>query len=277
MIEKNKISQSIGVFDSGFGGLNILKNIVQKMPEYNFMYLGDTARVPYGTRAKEAVYQFTEQAVEFLFKKECELIILACNTASCEALRKIQQEYLPKHYPERQVLGVLIPAAEEAITKTKNNKVGVMATEGSVASGAFEREIKKINLQIDVFQSACPLLVPMIEAGEEKSFMIELALQKYLAPLTKNGIDTLILGCTHYGILQNKIQQMLGGDIKIISEGKVVAEKLADYLKRHHEINDKLVKNSQIEFFTTDLTDKFTFLGSKFFGRKITPQRAILE
>lgn len=267
----------IGIFDSGFGGLNILKSLVSKMPKYDFIYLGDTARVPYGTRSKEVVCQFTQQAIEFLFKKECRLIILACNTASCEALRKIQQEYLPQHYPDRRVLGVLIPAAEEAVARTKNKRVGVIATEGSVTSGAFEREIKKLNPQIQVFQNACPLLVPMIEAGEEKSLIVELALQQYLAPLLKNNIDTLILGCTHYEILQNKIQQMISRNIKTISEGGVVAEKLTDYLKRHPEIDDQLAKNSQIEFFTTDLTDKFTFLGSNFFGGKITPQRAILE
>ncbi|MFH1611955.1 MAG: glutamate racemase, partial [bacterium] len=222
------MSKSIGFFDSGFGGLNILKEVVKELPEYNFIYLGDTARVPYGTRSKNLIYQFTEQAVDFLFNKNCQLIILACNTASCDALRKIQQEYLPKKHSDRRVLGVLIPAAEEAESKTKNNRIGIMATEGSVSSGAFEREIRKLNLKVKVIQQSCPLLVPLIESGEKNSILMNLALEKYLQLLINKNIDTLILGCTHYGIIKNKIQKQVGNNVKIISEGQVVAKKLKD-------------------------------------------------
>jgi glutamate racemase len=264
---------AIGVFDSGFGGLDILREIVKKLPEYNYIYLGDTARTPYGTRSQEVVYNFTCQAVNFLFKENCPLIILACNTASSEALRKIQQKYLPRHYSKRRVLGVIIPAAEAAINKTYNDRVGVIATEGTVNSGAFERELKKLNPKIKVFQKACPLLVPIVEAGEESSLATKIILKRYLRPLTKKNIDTLILGCTHYGLLQNKIRKVIGKKIKTISEGKIVAEKLKDYLKRHPEIEKTLTKNSKIKFLTTDLTDKFKILGSKFFGKKDSTEK----
>ena len=159
----------IGVFDSGFGGLAILKEIVKKMPDYNYIYLGDTARTPYGTRSQETVYKFTEQAVDFLFKKGCWLIILACNTASAEALRAIQRNYLPRKYPNKRVLGVIIPVSEKASVKTIGNKIGVIATNGTVKSNAFKRELQKLNPKIKVSQQAAPLLVSLVEAGEQNS------------------------------------------------------------------------------------------------------------
>lgn len=274
MRSKNKY---IGVFDSGFGGLDILKSIVKKLPLYNYIYLGDTARTPYGTRSKEVVYEFTEQAVDFLFKKNCELIILACNTTSSDALRKIQREYLPTHYPKKKVLGVLIPAAEEAVSKTKNKKVGVIATKGTVKSGAFIRELKKLDKKIEALQQACTLLVPMVEAGEENSKATEFILKNYLKPLKAKNIDTLILGCTHYGILEKKIRKTVGHKIQLVSEGKVVAEKLEDYLKRHKEIEASLGKNRKRYFYSTDLTDKFNKLGSKFFSKVIRAKKAVLH
>jgi len=263
---------SIGVFDSGFGGLQILRYIAKALPQYNYIYLGDTARTPYGSRSGEVVFKFTRQAVDFLFKQNCWLIILACNTASSEALRQIQQEYLPSHFKDRRVLGVIIPAAQAAAQKTKG-RVGVMATEGSVRSGTFIREIKKLNPKIKVFQQACPLLVPIVEAGEEDSPAAELILKKYLALLLKKNIDTLILGCTHYGVLEQKIKKLTGEKINIINEGSIVAQKLQDYLARHPEIEQKLNKNSKTKFYTTDLTDKFKTLGGKFFGRKIVAKK----
>lgn len=267
---KNIRKNFIGIFDSGFGGLAILRDIVKTLPAYDYIYLGDTARTPYGGRSQEIIYKFTEQAVNFLFEKECEIIILACNTASSETLRKIQQEYLPKKYPEKKVLGVIIPAAEETSEKTINNKVGVLATNATVKSGAFERELKKLNSKIQVFQIAAPLLVPLVEAGEHNSEAANLILKNYLTPLIKKNIDTLILGCTHYGILEKKIKKIVGAQIRVISEGKVVAKQLESYLKRHPEIEKKLSKNSKIIFYTTDLTDNFSVSGSKFFGKKIS-------
>ena len=272
-MQNNSRKKYIGIFDSGFGGLAILREIVKKLPVYDYIYLGDTARTPYGSRSEEVTYKFTEQAVDFLFKKDCELIILACNTASSEALRKIQQEYLPKKYLGRRVLGVIIPAAEEASEKTVNNRIAVIATNGTIKSHTFERELKKINSKIQVFQIAAPLLVPLVEAGEHNSEAADLILKNYLTPLIKKNIDTLILGCTHYGILEKQIKNIIGGKIRIISEGKVVAEKLKDYFERHPEIETKIAKNSKAIFYTTDLTDGFSILGSKFFGKKIKAEK----
>lgn len=274
VLMRNKL---IGVFDSGFGGLEILREIVKTLPEYDYLYLGDTARTPYGTRSQEIIYKFTKQAVDFLFKRRCQLIILACNTASSEALRRIQQDYLPKHYPTRKVLGVIIPACEKTITETGNNRVGVLGTEGTIASGAFKRELKKLNSKVKVFQKACPLLVPIVEEGEQDPRIVTLVIKKYLTPLLKKNIDSLILGCTHYGILEDKIKEITGLKIKIIAEGKVVAEKFKNYLKRHPELEEKLSKNCQVKFLTTDETAKFKILGSKFFGKTIRPYKVNLE
>lgn len=274
---KKNNKKAIGVFDSGFGGLSVLRHIVRVLPEYDYVYLGDTARMPYGARSQEVIYEFTQQAVDFLFQNNCELIILACNTASSEALRKIQQEYLPKYYPKKRVLGVIIPAAEEAIEVTGNNKIGVMATESAVASGAFERELKKLNPLAQVFQQGCPLLVPIVESGEQNSEITDVMLRKYITPLMKKNIDTLILGCTHYGILESKIKNITGQNIRVISEGKIVAKKMKQYLQRHSEIERILSKKRRITFYTTDITNRFKDLGSKFFGKKIAPIKAHLE
>lgn len=267
----------IGVFDSGFGGLDIMKEIIKELPEYDYTYLGDTARTPYGTRSQETVYSFTEQAVEFLFKQGCYLVILACNTASALALRKIQKKYSSRYYPERRVLGVIIPVAESSVEITGNNRVGVIATEATVNSKAFVKELKKINPKIKVFQKSCPLLVPIIETGEQNPKILKIVLKGYLLPLVKKDIDSLILGCTHYGLLEKEIKAFLGNNIKVIAEGKIVANKLKNYLLRHSEIEKNLSKNSRARFFTTDLTGKFRILGSKFFGKQIMPKKIKLE
>ena len=259
----------IGVFDSGFGGLTILRGIVKELPEYSYIYLGDNARAPYGNRSKELIYEFTKQAVDFLFTKGCELIILACNTASSEALRKIQQEYLPTKYPNKNVLGVLIPAAEYALNVTRNNKVGVIATEGTVNSGTFVRELKKLSPKIKVVQQACPLLVPIVESGAVDSKATKLVLEEYLEPLKEQKIDTLILGCTHYGLLEKQIRGVLGSNVEVISEETCVPPKLRDYLARHKEIVEKLKSSGSVKFYSTDPTDKFITLGSEFYGEKI--------
>ncbi len=274
---KNKRTKAIGVFDSGFGGLDIMRGIAKKLPEYDFVYLGDTARIPYGTRSTESVHAFTKQAVDFLFGKNCALIVLACNTVCSDALRLIQQKHLTKHYPDKKVLGVLIPAVEHASELTKNKRVGVMATEGTVKSGSFAREFLKINPDVKLFQQACPLLVPLVEAGEQDSKVADMLLGKYLEPLMKKNIDTLILGCTHYGILEKKIKKFVGKKITTVSEAGIVAEKLKDYLKRHPEVESKLKKNGSRSFYSTDLTENFEILGSKFFGKKIEAKKAALS
>jgi len=275
-LKATKNYSPIGVFDSGLGGLTILREIKKVLPKYDYIYLGDTARTPYGSRSQEVIYRFTFQAVDFLFKKNCPLVILACNTSSSEALRKIQRQYLPKYYPQRRVLGVLVPTAESASLESKNQRIGILATESTVNSGAFVRELKKLNPKIKVFQKASPLLVPIIEEGEQNSEIVTLVLRKYLQPLSEKNIDTLILGCTHYGLVEDKIRKILGRRVKVISESKIVAEKLKAYLRRHPEIERKLGKNSLRKFFTTDLTPRFKTLGSKFFGEPIQPEKVEL-
>ncbi len=253
-----------------------MKGIVKELPEYNYIYLGDTARVPYGTRSKEIIYEFTKQAVDFLFSKNCELIILACNTASSDALRRIQQEHLPVHHPNKKVLGVIVPAAQFAVSKTKNKKIGVMATESTVSLESFIRELLKLDGDVCVYQNSCPLLVPIVEAGEHDSKITDIILKKYLKPLVDKKIDTLILGCTHYGILESRIRKIVGKDINVVSEEKIVAKKLKDYLLRHPKIENILTKDKVRDFYSTDLTKKFDVLGSKFFGSKIRAKRAII-
>jgi len=268
-----KRDKRIGVFDSGFGGLHVLRSIARALPQYEYVYLGDTARAPYGDRQQETIYAYTKQAVDFLFDENCGIVILACNTASSEALRKIQQEY----GAQKKVLGVLIPAAEVATKKTKNRRVGVIATSGTVASEKFVRELTKLDGGVKVFQKACPLLVPLVEAGEQDSPEMDTILERYLRPLLRKHIDTLILGCTHYGILEKKIRAVVGPDISIISEAKVVPKKLEDYLNRHNEIEEALSKRPTVHFYSTDRTDNFRILGSKLFGRPIKVEKAVLQ
>jgi glutamate racemase len=268
-----KRTRRIGVFDSGFGGLHVLRSIVTALPGYEYVYLGDTARAPYGDRPQETILGYTRQAVDFLFSHDCGIVIIACNTASSEALRTIQDEYGAK----KKVLGVLIPAAEEAVQKTQNRRVGVIATASTVASEKFSRELTKLDAEVNVFQQACPLLVPLVEAGEQNSKETETILRRYLAPLLKKNIDTLILGCTHYGILEKKIRAIVGPDISIVSEARVVPKKLKKYFQMHAEIESTLCTRPAIHFFTTDRTDRFQTLGSTLFGRPIEVRRAVLE
>ena len=213
----------IGVFDSGFGGLAVLREFLKVLPDYDYLYLGDNARIPYGTRSDNVVLKFTRQAVAYLFNQGCVLIILACHTASAKALRTLQQQYLPVHHPANRVLGVVIPTVEEAMARSAAGRIGVIATEGTVASNSFEIELHKLDPGVQVFQQACPLLVPIIESGEQEGEVADLMLQKYLAPLAAQRIDTLILGCTHYSILKPKISALVHHRTQIICSGEVTA------------------------------------------------------
>ncbi|MFA6463998.1 MAG: glutamate racemase [Candidatus Paceibacterota bacterium] len=271
----DKGNQSIGVFDSGFGGLSILKGIIKKLPQYDYVYLGDNEHSPYGDKTQETILKFTKQAIDFLFKKNCNIVILACNTASSKALREIQQNYLPKHYPNKKVLGVLIPGAEEAVSKKGIKRIAVFATEATVSTGSFKREILKLDPKLKVTEIACPLLVPIVEEGRHNSKDADEAIKKYIKLLPKK-VDALILGCTHYGILKNKIKKYLPKDVKIISEEDVVPKNLKNYLNKHLELESKLSKKSQRVFYSTDEVDKFETLGSKFFGQKIKVKKANL-
>ncbi len=257
----------IGIFDSGLGGLVVAQSLIKTLPQYDYLYLGDTARVPYGNRPQEEVYTFTRQAVDYLFANGCRLVIVACNTASAEALRKIQQDYLPQFYPDRTVLGVLIPAAEAAVSLTHNHRIGVLATTSTVASGAFIREIKKLAPGSQVFQVAAPLLVPLIE--QSGSDWESPALSDYLAPLLKADIDCLILGCTHYPIIKEKIRSVVGKDVELISQDEIMPTKLADYLARHPEIATQLSHEKRRIFSVTLLDDKIMKQTEQLFGQSI--------
>jgi glutamate racemase len=258
----------IGVFDSGFGGLVVLREFLQLLPAYDYLYLGDNARIPYGTRSDRVVNRFTEQAVDYLFRQGCRLIVLACHTASARALRRIQQQYLPAHYPDHRVLGVLIPTVEEALTRSRTRKIGVMATEGTVTSRSFELELKKLDPAVQVLQQACPLLVPLIEAGEQDWEGTGMILRRYLAPF-HGQVDTLILGCTHYSILKEQIRGILGDGQDLICSGQVAAAKLVTYLQRHPAMVARLSRGGTRRYLTTDLTPRFQQLASLFMGQPV--------
>ncbi len=263
----------IGIFDSGLGGLTVFKEVAGKFPDYRLLYLGDTARTPYGNRSQELIYQFTEQAVDYLLKQGCELVIIACNTASAEALRKIQQEYLPKNYPDRRVLGVIRPVAEAAAEATKNNRVGVVGTRATIASGAYGRELAALKPGIKVISQACPLLVPLIEEGLAKRPETIKILRNYLRPLKQKDIDTLILGCTHYPFLIKPFRQICGKNIIVLDSAKIVADKLADYLDRHPEMEKKIIRGSERKYLVTDVTENFRQIAEDWLGEKINLEK----
>jgi len=249
----------IGVFDSGYGGLTVLKDFLEQLPQYDYIYLGDNARTPYGTRSFKTVYKYTLQAVKKLFELDCQLVILACNTASAKALRSIQQNDLQKIAPTRRVLGVIRPTVESIANYTKTNNVGILGTPGTVASNSYVLEIEKIHSHINVFQQECPMWVPLVENNEHNEDGADFFIKKYIDLLFQKNekIDTIILGCTHYPLLINKIQKYVPKDVKIISQGEIVAPSLLNYLSRHQEIDTFLTKNGQIKFYTTDSTDLF--------------------
>jgi glutamate racemase len=265
----------IGVFDSGFGGLTVLKSFLRKLPRYDYVYLGDNARAPYGNKSQGLIYKYTVQAVDFLFKEGAELVVIACNTASAEALRKIQQEWLPKNYPERRVLGVVVPVVEEAIKSNKGDKIGVIGTRSTVASKTYGLEIKKINPGVVITQKETPLLVPLIEEGYHRRKEAKMILRTYLKPLKDKKVDKLILGCTHYPILQKEIVGIMGKNCVVLDSPGIVAKKLDDYLKGHSEIENKIRKKRQRKYFTTDDIRRFEKLGQKFLGESIQGARKI--
>jgi glutamate racemase len=265
------VYQPIGVFDSGFGGLTVLKEIERVLPDYDFLYLGDNARAPYGNRSFETVYAYTLDAVRWLFSRGCPLIILACNTASAKALRTLQQKELPRIALERRVLGVIRPVTESVGEITQSGHVGILATAGTVASRSYVIEINKYFPGITVVQEACPMWVSLVENNEFESdgadFFVKQHLDRILA--ADRRIDTLILGCTHYPLLQHKIQQYLPRDITVVSQGTIVARSLADYLRRHPEIASQCSQRGKRDFFTTEKAEVFDQSATLFYGRPI--------
>ena len=266
----------IGIFDSGYGGLTILSAIRKQLPQYDYIYLGDNARAPYGTRSFEVINDFTLQAVEYLFAEGCPLVILACNTASAKALRAIQQHYLPfSEDPSRRVLGVIRPTVEAIEGFTETGHVGVVATPGTISSHSYEHEIAKLFPHVRVTGQACPMWVPLVEYGESQSPGADYFVRHYLEQLLARDadIDTLILACTHYPLLRPKIAAALPEHIKIISQGELVAASLEDYLHRHPEMEQRLSQGGGISYRTTECSEKFAELASIFTGTEVDAVR----
>lgn len=257
----------IGVFDSGFGGLTILKDLQKVLPEYDYLYLGDNARAPYGSRSFETIYRYTLQAVRELFSRGCPLVILACNTASARALRSIQQDVLPFEFPDRRVLGIIRPTAEEAGNFSQTGHIGIFATAGTVSSGSYNIEINRFFPNLKVTQHACPMWVPLVEYGERGTEGAQFFVQKEVDALMKEDpeIDAVLLACTHYPLLEAEIRKALPAGVRPVFQGDIVAHKTVDYLKRHPEIENRLTKTGKTSFLTTD-TAKFFEKGANLFG-----------
>jgi glutamate racemase len=261
----------IGVFDSGFGGLTILKEIERRLPQYDFLYLGDNARAPYGTRSFETVYAYTLESVQWLLGQGCPLAILACNTASAKALRTIQQKDLPRIAPDRRVLGVIRPVTEAIGSLTKSRHIGILATAGTVASQSYVIEILKYFPDLTVVQEACPMWVPLVEnnefAGDGADYFIQKHTERLLA--ADRLIDTVILGCTHYPLLEGKIRKHLPGGISIVSQGPIIAESLADYLQRHPEMESRCSQHGRRDFYSSEKAYIFDKLAAIFYGKEV--------
>ena len=261
----------IGVFDSGYGGLTILKELVNTLPQYDYLYLGDNARAPYGSRSFDTVYEYTLECVKALFGQGCELVILACNTASAKALRTIQQKDLPLIDPNKRVLGVIRPTTELVGNYTKSNEVGIFATTGTVTSESYLIEIEKFFPNVKVFQEACPMWVPLIENNEIDNAGTEYFVKKHIDQLfsQSKNIDTVILGCTHYPLLKPIIEKNLPKGVQVLTQGNIVAHGLKDYLIRHPEMETRITKTNSINFLTTDSTELFDSHASLFFGQAV--------
>ena len=264
-------SGPIGIFDSGYGGLTILSQIRKHMPEYDFLYLGDNARTPYGTRSFEVVYEFTSQAVRTLFDMGCSLVILACNTASAKALRTIQQIDLPKIDPRKRVLGIIRPTVEYLGEITETRHVGILATLGTIKSQSYPLEIKKLFPDITVHGEACPMWVPLVENGEARSDGADYFIRRHIDNLLAKDdkIDTIILGCTHYPILYDKIRHYVPEHIQVVMQGEYVGRSLTDYMRRHPEMDNLCTKNGTCRFLTTESVDIFRQHASIFFDKDI--------
>jgi glutamate racemase len=268
----------IGVFDSGYGGLTVLKEIVKQLPEYDYMYLGDNARAPYGPRSFDTVYQYTLQCVEWFFAQGCELVILACNTASAKALRTIQQKDLPMLEAYKRVLGVIRPSTEIIGNFSKTGSIGILGTTGTVVSDSYPIEMHKFFPEVKVFQQACPMWVPLIENGEFNSPGADYFVKKYLDDLLTQSadIDTILLACTHYPLLIDKIKQQLPVGIEVVSQGEIVAKSLSQWIENHQDMSKLYSKTGHLQFFTTDSPADFDNHASLFFGKEVKSEHIFL-
>jgi len=262
----------IGIFDSGYGGLTVFRSIAEQLPGYDYIYLGDNGRAPYGNRSFETVHQYTLECVRWFFGQGCPLVILACNTASAKALRTIQQQDLPAIAPANRVLGVIRPTAEVIGDYTQTRSVGVLGTKGTVNSDSYKIEINHFFPDIKVRQQACPIWVPLVEYNEYQSTGADYFVQQYLELLLQQDadIDTVLLACTHYPLLMDSIKKHLPPHIQVLAQGDIVARSLKDYLQRHPEMDQRLTRGGSVSFFTTDDTDEFDRQGTVFFGSKVT-------
>ena len=265
------LAMRIGFFDSGYGGLTILRKVRALMPEYDYVYFGDNARAPYGTRSFEVVYQYTLEAVCRLQAMGCDLIILACNTASAKALRSIQQNDLPRLGINKRVLGVVRPTVEKVGCLTHSRKVGILATEGTVASHSYTIEIGKLAPDIKVYEQACPMWVPLIENGEANSPGADYFIKKYVDQLMAQcgDIDTIVLGCTHYPIIKEKIEAALPAGVTVVEQGDIVAASLKDYLARHSDMEERITRGGTIEYLTSEQAPKFAQAASRLIGEEL--------
>lgn len=268
----------IGVFDSGYGGLTILKELKHTLPQYDYIYLGDNARAPYGPRSYDTVYQYTLEAVNWFFNQGCSLVILACNTASAKALRTIQQKDLPKIAPDKRVLGVIRPTTEILGNFSTTQQVGILGTLGTIQSDSYPIELAKFFPNLKVFQQACPLWVPLIENGEHDQPGADYFVKSYLDQLFSKSadIDTLLLACTHYPLLADKIRAFMPNGVNIVSQGAIVAKSLAKYLESHPDLAQKCSQSRQLSFYTTDNPEAFELQASNFFGQKIAAKHTDL-
>ncbi len=269
----------IGIFDSGYGGLTILSDLKKRLPEYDYLYLGDNARAPYGPRSFDVVYQFTLEAVNYLFEQGCELVILACNTASAKALRTIQQNDLPLMAPHKRVLGVIRPTSEVIGNYSKNKHVGILATEGTIKSDSYRLEIAKFFPELEINQKSCPIWVPLIEnqlhEEEGGKWFIKRDIQRLLEKDPK--IDTLLLGCTHYPLVAPIVREIVGEGVKVITQGEIVADSLKVYLDRHSSMNQRCSKNGTITYLTTETAEDFDKRASTFLKEPIRSNHVILH
>jgi glutamate racemase len=268
-------SQPIGVFDSGYGGLTVLQSIVKALPAHDFIYLGDNARAPYGNRSFETVFEYTWECVQWFFDQDCPLVVLACNTASAKALRTIQQTELPLLNNGNRVLGVIRPTAEIIGNFSTSGRVGVLATTGTVQSHSYPMEISKFFPALKVYQQACPMWVPLIENNEHLGNGADYFIKEYIDQLLDKsaGIDTILLGCTHYPLLRKKLLEYVPEKIKLVAQGEIVAESLKDYLQRHPEMDIRCSKNGILRFYTTDSTEDFDRQAGIFYDAPVKSER----
>lgn len=269
----------LGIFDSGYGGLTVFRSIKDRLPQYDYLYLGDNARAPYGNRSFETIHAYTWQCVQWLFAQGCPLVILACNTASAKALRRIQQRDLPDNFPDRRVLGVIRPTAERIGQFEGVRSVGILGTQGTVQSGSYLLEIQKFHPGLKVAQQACPLLVPLIEDGQQDSEGAVFFLKQYLNALLQQApdIDLLLLACTHYPLMADSLRQLAPPAMRILSQGPLVADRLSDYLERHPQMAARISQRGQSLFYTTGEVDDFERHASLFFGEPVAAAQTTLS